>query len=464
MKEDTQNKDSTPKTDNASKALDARLKFMNIDEGTRNTLRQIAPAINEHLPTILDDFYKTINEWPELSAHFSDGKSQKNAKNMQIKHWGTITNANFDSEYYNSAQRIGNVHNQIGLEPRWYIGGYSALICGFIHALISSQKKKGLFQNSQDNLEANITAFLKAALMDMDLAITTYSDEGQKEFTERLKLMTNTFDGSIAEFLGTLTTATAELMTTASNLSYVSEQSLSKTEELETYSQVAAQSVNTVAGASEEMSASITEINTQVSKASTISKTAVESAQRAGQAISNLQGMSENIGQVVNLIQDIAEQTNLLALNATIEAARAGEAGKGFAVVASEVKSLALETAKATEQIASQVSAIQNETHNSVELIEGVGKTIDEVNNIACSIAAAMEEQSASIHEIVRSTQSAAEQTMRVQETVIEVSKSSQESLAAAEKVDTSAASLSQQANDLRGQVEVFLATIKANQ
>ncbi len=160
--------------------------------------------------------------------------------------------------------------------------------------------------------------------------------------------------------------------------------------------------IDSTASAAEQLSASVSEIASQVTKSSEITENAVKEVDQATTMVRGLDQESQKIGEVVQIISDIAEQTNLLALNATIEAARAGDAGKGFAVVASEVKNLASQTAKATEQISSMIATIQGATGDSVQAIEGIGRVIGEINAMATIIASAVEEQNAATQEIAR--------------------------------------------------------------
>lgn len=82
--------------------------------------------------------------------------------------------------------------------------------------------------------------------------------------------------------------------------------------------------MQSVATATEELSASVEEIGRQVHGSNRIAEAAVVQAKEADDRIATLSLAAQRIGDVVKLITAIAEQTNLLALNATIEAARAG--------------------------------------------------------------------------------------------------------------------------------------------
>ena len=164
--------------------------------------------------------------------------------------------------------------------------------------------------------------------------------------------------------------------------------------------------IQTVAAASQQLSASISEIGRQASESARGSTAAMQQSEAVVTKVEELRHAAAEIGNVVKLINTIAGQTNLLALNATIEAARAGEAGRGFAVVAGEVKALAEQTAKATSDIAHQVASIQSATNGAAEAIQEISGTIRGVNETAVAIATAVEQQSAATQEIARSIES----------------------------------------------------------
>ena len=58
------------------------------------------------------------------------------ASKAQGAHWANITKGDFGKDYVQSARTIGAVHARIGLEPRWYIGGYAIVIEKIVQAMV----------------------------------------------------------------------------------------------------------------------------------------------------------------------------------------------------------------------------------------------------------------------------------------------------------------------------------------
>jgi len=270
------------------------------------------------------------------------------------------------------------------------------------------------------------------------------------------------FEVQVRDALETLGEASMEMRGTSEGMSGTAERTTEQVAAVAAASNEASSNVQTVAAASEQLSASISEISRQVSNAADIAGRAVDEARQTDITVQGLAEVVAGIRDVVKLITDIAGQTNLLALNATIEAARAGESGRGFAVVANEVKSLATQTAKATGEISAQIESVQNVTRATVEAMKRIGGTISEVSAVATSIASAVEQQGAATQEITRSTQQAAARTHEVSEHVSGVTEGARTTSRAAQGVRSAAELLSQQTERLGGQVNDFLAKIRA--
>jgi methyl-accepting chemotaxis protein len=285
---------------------------------------------------------------------------------------------------------------------------------------------------------------------------------GETEKREALIALADRFDASVGRLVGLMASGSTELESTAQSMTGTAERTNHRATIVGSAATEASTRVQTVASAAEELSASISEISRQVAQSADITARAVDNARRTDATVRALADGAQQIEHVAELISNIAGQTNLLALNATIEAARAGEAGRGFAVVAAEVKSLASQTAEATKEIGTRISQIQSATREAVEAIQGITVTIEEVSAIATSIGSAIKEQGAATAEIARNVTQTAQATQEVTTNIGGVSAAANETGSAASLVLTAASNLSKHAEQLSGEVNIFLAGVRA--
>jgi methyl-accepting chemotaxis protein len=286
--------------------------------------------------------------------------------------------------------------------------------------------------------------------------------EAKIERGRRVDNITREFEAMIGEIVNTVSSASAQLESSAGTLTATAGRSRELTEVVAAASEEASTNVQSVASATEEMASSVNEISRQVQESARMAGGAVNEARKTNDRVSELSKAAARIGDVVELINTIAGQTNLLALNATIEAARAGEAGRGFAVVASEVKALAEQTAKATGEIGQQISGIQAATQESVSAIKGISGTIEKLSEISSAIAAAVEQQGAATQEISRNVQQAAQGTLQVSSNITDVQRGANETGSASSQVLSAAQSLSGDSNRLKLEVSKFLSSVRA--
>lgn len=144
--------------------------------------------------------------------------------------------------------------------------------------------------------------------------------------------------------------------------------------------------IDTLAQATEQVSASMEEV----------AASAGELASSGQKAISLTQETTEKAqatDQVLNFIKNIADQTNLLGLNAAIEAARSGEHGRGFGVVADEIRKLSGQSAEAVKDIGNFLKAME-------KAIVEINRAIENSGAISQQQAAATQQVSATVESI----------------------------------------------------------------
>ena len=270
------------------------------------------------------------------------------------------------------------------------------------------------------------------------------------------------FEAKISTVIEAVASASHELQLTAQSMSTVADQTLEKSTIVASAAQQASNNVTLVAGAGDELNASIAEINRQIVSSTEIAQITAADAKKVDATVNSLLGSVDEVGKIADLISSIAAQTNLLALNATIEAARAGDAGKGFAVVASEVKALAEQTSKSTADVTALVAAMQRASKESAVAIDGIVKRVSDLEEVTITVASAVDQQSMASEEVAKSIAQAAQGTELVSANIDEVKVAAQSTGAAATQVLTSSEALRSQADKLKTETDSFLHELRA--
>lgn len=252
-----------------------------------------------------------------------------------------------------------------------------------------------------------------------------------------------------------------ELRITAESLADSAAKTADQGARVERSSNETSDGVQSLASATEQLTAEVNQVGGRTRESESASKRAVEAVQIARNAMEELGGASRQVDKVVRLISQIAGQTNLLALNATIEAARSGEAGKGFAVVAAEVKTLARQTSQATSEITAQVEAIQQKTGQVGDSIAAIDDTIGEISRYSGSVAESVEQMNEAASEISRTCQSAAAGARTVSDSIQTVNQEANEASSNARQLLESADLLAADSDALQDALSNFLAEIR---
>ncbi|MEI6559361.1 MAG: globin-coupled sensor protein [Rhodospirillaceae bacterium] len=389
--------------------LRSRLAFVGLDRVEPRFYRDAWALIEAALPPILDEFYTTLPGVPALRPLLA-GQDPERLKAAQHRHWQSLFAGSFDADYLARATRVGQAHFRIGLPPNWYFAAYSFFLRR-ISKVIADKERRNPARAAE--LYSLITS---AVFIDLELSFEAYSMATLSSANTMLFELADNFQATVMGAISTVSSVVGQVNTATAEINVAFDTNDTKGNVAASAASDTSQNVQAVASATEELSASIATVISQVGESTEIVGRAREAADASRATIARLSQSAMKIGGVLKLIEAIARQTNLLALNATIEAARAGEAGRGFAIVAHEVKNLAKQTAEATEGIAKQISEVQADTGHAVREIGQISDVISRLDAISAVIAESMSQQGEATSEIARNVQHASAATQDISE------------------------------------------------
>jgi len=411
---------------------------MQMDAAQRATLANNSALIRSVVDEALDRFYARVRATPETARFFSGSDHMRGAQSAQARHWGRIAEGQFDKNYYEGVRRIGATHARIGLEPRWYVGGYALVLEQLLRETMARTPLWRRVLNAfRPRAGAALpVALIKAALLDMELSISIYIEEEQASREKAVHVL----DEALAALAdGDLTRPLSQMPASYASLERSYNHTLDKmremivavtagtrringtTHEIAQASDDLARRTQANAAALEETSAAIGQMdgrsrNTAQAAQSTVVRadqaiaTVDDGRSVATQAVEAMNRVSESakgIDTVIEGLDKIAFQTRVLAMNAAVEAGRAGEAGRGFAVVADLVSALAMRAEEEAGRAREQLTTTQSEVVTAVDAVmrvdgalANISSDVGEVHALLGSMAQDNKAQAVAIGEV----------------------------------------------------------------
>ena len=208
----------------APESIEELVAYYEYGDVDRGLLAEIAPLLEKNADSLVSAFYRHLLSFPSPRHLLRDPGVKERLLVMQRHYVLSLAGPVVDDAYVAERERIGEVHERIGLEPRWYLGAY-ALYLSLLTPLVSER-----FAVEPSRGERTLVALQKLLLFDAALAMETYVQRRERELeylnqelsrsgrklaheleTEQAKLRVTTERAHAAEQLASIGTLVAGL-------------------------------------------------------------------------------------------------------------------------------------------------------------------------------------------------------------------------------------------------------------
>jgi signal transduction histidine kinase len=155
--------------------LEQRLAFLGFGDEDREALASLRPLLEKHAEGFVEAFYRHLLSFEQTRALLSDPAVKARVFESQRQYLLSLANPALDRAYVEERARIGETHERLRLEPRWYLGAY-ALYLGLLIPMI--------FENQRGDLvaaERTLGALIKLLMLDAQIAMEAYIGRRERE-------------------------------------------------------------------------------------------------------------------------------------------------------------------------------------------------------------------------------------------------------------------------------------------
>ena len=157
------------------RALGEQLDYFELSEADLELLKRLRPLLEKHADALVGAFYRHILSFDATRRLLSDPKVKERLLHKQRAYLLSLAGPEIDDAYVAARRRIGEVHERIGLEPRWYLGAY-ALYSSLLTPLVCED-----MGHDVERAERTLGALHKLLLFDAQIAMEAYIERRERD-------------------------------------------------------------------------------------------------------------------------------------------------------------------------------------------------------------------------------------------------------------------------------------------
>ena len=156
-------------------ALGGQLDYFELSETDLDLLKRLRPLLEKHADSLVAAFYRHLLSFDATRRLLADPGVKERLLHKQRTYLLSLAGPEIDDAYVEGRRRIGEVHERIGLEPRWYLGAY-ALYSSLLTPLVCEEMDR-----DPEGAERTLAALQKLLLFDAQIAMETYIERREHD-------------------------------------------------------------------------------------------------------------------------------------------------------------------------------------------------------------------------------------------------------------------------------------------
>jgi diguanylate cyclase (GGDEF)-like protein/PAS domain S-box-containing protein len=141
-----------------------RCRYLEWQDADAARLASHAGEVEEYHRAFVERLYGHLEQFDPIAGILRNPTTLQRLKHSQLDYYQRLWSGPYDRDYVLNRLRVGLVHQQVGVDLKWYLGAYRVYLDHMRGALLGESEES-----------ATYASLLKAVFFDMALAIDTYS-------------------------------------------------------------------------------------------------------------------------------------------------------------------------------------------------------------------------------------------------------------------------------------------------